>query len=86
MGLGEGALGLDDGCVLLPLLAADLHAGIAYFLVVAHGGIVHQVYPQLGVAAVGHTCPDGEAVVLAALHADAEEAVVLNHRVLVAMA
>ena len=47
MGLGEGALGFDDGCVFLPFLAADVHTDITQFLVIAHRGIIHEVDPQL---------------------------------------
>ena len=83
--LGKGLFGLDDGCVLLPLLAADVQPHIAQLLVLVHRGVIDEVNPKLGTAAVGHTRPDGEAVLLAALHADAEEAVILNHGVLVAM-
>ena len=82
---GKGALGFDDGSVFLPLLAADVHTGVAQLLVVAHGGVVNKVDPQLCLTAIGHTCPDREAVLLATLHADAEETVILNHRVFVAV-
>ena len=82
----KGALGLDGGRVFLPLLAAYLHAAIAQLLVFAHRGVVHEVYPQLGLATVRHARPYREAVFLAAFHTHAEETVVLNHGVLVAMA
>ena len=84
--LGKGAAWLDDDAVLLPFLAADLYAGVAQLLVFVHRGVINEINPQLGAAAVWHACPEGETVLFAALDADAEETVVLNHRVLVAVA
>ena len=55
--LVEGASWFDDSGVFLPFLAAYVHACVAQLLVVAHGSVVHQVDPQLGLAAIGHTGP-----------------------------
>ena len=84
--LGKGTLGFDDSRVFLPRLATDVNTRVAYLLVVAHRGVVDKVYPQFGGTTVRHTCPYREAVLLATLDTDAEEAAVLNHRVLVAVA
>ena len=84
--LGKGALGLDDSGILLPVLAIYVDACIAYLLVVVHRGIVNQVDPQFCFASIGDTCPYRETIFLASLYADAEETVILNHSVLVAMA
>ena len=85
MGFLKGTLGLDDGCVFLPFLAADVHTDITQFLVIAHRGIVYEVNPQLGTATVGYACPYREAVFLATFHTHTEESTVLHHGVLVVM-
>ena len=55
--LGESSLGLDDGSIFFPFLAAYFHTDVAQFLVVAHRGVIHQINPNLGCAAIGNTCP-----------------------------
>ena len=85
MRLGKGSVGLEDRRIFLPFSAAHLHTAIAQLLVIAHRGIIHQVNPQFGSTAIGHTSPHREAVLFTALHAHAEEAMILNHRVLVAV-
>ncbi len=83
MSFGKCFVGLYEGSVFLPLLAAYFHADIAQLLVVAHGGIIDKVYPKFCCAAIGYASPHGEAVFGTFLHAHAEETVVLNHGVLV---
>ena len=85
MRLGKGSVGLEDGCVFLPFRTTHLNAAIAQLLVIAHRGIIHKVYPQFGSTAIGDTSPYREAILFTALHTHAEETVVLNHGVLVAM-
>ena len=85
MCLVECPLRLEDNSVFLPFLACNVEAGIAYLLVVGHGGIVYKVYPQLGGTAIGNPCPYREAVVGILLKADAEESLVLNHGMFLAV-
>ena len=86
MCLVERAFSLEYNRILLPVFASNVQSGIAYFLVVTHGGIFHQVDPKFGGTSIRHARPYREAVFLVGFDADAEEAFVFNHGMLVAMA
>ena len=85
MRFGKSSVGLEDSSIFLPFRTTHLNAAIAQLLVIAHRGIIHKVYPQFGRTAIGYTSPYREAILFTALHTHAEETVVLNHGVLVAM-
>ena len=85
VGLRLGARRLDGDLIFLPVLAVDVELHLREILALIHGLLVDQLHANLRLA-LGSLGPDGEAVFLALLHADAEEALVLQTRAALAVA